>query len=312
MTPISNRMGRCSLRRAAMLVLVMTGMAGALPAIADTPAPINPDIMTVSGRFGLPKGDHLIIHRRLRVGAITVDPAALTGLAYDAGGFKFALEQALIKSLVNHDLMARPDDTDVISLQVTLPALTYTEVADTPGQTGSTAAEARLHVTTTSTDPAMIACVTYEGHGEFTALHRQKSGGGKRAAGIIAAVVIGAINPYAINTFTPQSFSNANLENQNLNARRSVSANQGISPGFDARSNATYAATNAAQLAIYNYLYHQLNDNPACQASIPEPQAAGPPPLEVTADPANPPPAIIATEPPVEAPPVSPAATPAT
>ncbi|WP_349322906.1 hypothetical protein [Asticcacaulis sp. MM231] len=253
-----------------MLASALVSMAGMSVSAAPAPPLINPDALTISGRFGLPEGQGLITYQRLRVGQITLAPEAMAGLADDTAAFRSALEQGLTKSLHNHGLHAKPDDTDPVVLTIDIPALTYKDVADTATGPGSTLAEATLIVTTTSVDAQLVACVTYSAHGAYKALHRQKSGGGKRAVGIMAAVVIGALNPYAINTFTPQSFSNADLENKNLNAGRSVSSNEGVSPGFNAQSNTLFAATNALQLAIYNYLFHQLTEEAACLGITPQ------------------------------------------
>jgi hypothetical protein len=247
-----------------MLASLLASMVVTSASAAPARPPINPDALTISGRFGLPDGEGLITYQRLRVGQITLTPEATAGLKDDASDLRFAVEQGLTKSLHNHGLLARPDDTDPVVLSIDIPALTYTEVADTPSGPGSTLAEATLIFTTTSADAPLMACVTYTAQGAYKAMHRQKSGDGKRAVGIMAAVVIGALNPYAINTFTPQSFSNADLENKNLNAGRSVSSNEGVSPGFDAHSNTLFAATNALQLGIYNYLFHHLKENIAC------------------------------------------------
>ncbi|HVZ28958.1 MAG TPA: hypothetical protein VG839_01100 [Asticcacaulis sp.] len=257
-----------SLLVAAALTASAAGLlAGGAPARADTPPAINPDLLTISGRYGLPKATAVVTQNRLRVGEIKIDANLTTGLNFDGPAFQFALQQGLSKSLVNHGLQAGADAKDPVILQVEVLPFAFTEVVDADGKPGSTTAHAIIRVIGSSTDPALAACVNYEAQGEFKALHRQHSGNGKRTAGVIAGLVVAVINPYAINTFTPESFSNADLENRNLNAQRTVSSNEGISPGFDTKADQSYAALNATQLAVYNYLHHELQDNPACLAA---------------------------------------------
>ena len=273
--------------------LILSGVvmaALATPAMAETP-PLNADLITVSGRHGLPRADGSPLAARLSVKAVTVGPSAATILTTDLGTVRWTLRQGVEKTLRNHGYLAPAEpaagaepplailvemsDLDVQADAEGATAIDLDVQADAEGAT----AIARLSVGAPADGPA-IACLPYAATGKFRALTPLKSGGGQRATGIIFGVLAGP----AGGVFMANQLQNATANNVALNSRRTVAAGEGVSPQFGAPAVARHASINAIQMALVDLVKH-LGETEGCKAPAKPPAPAPPAGLEVQTPP---------------------------
>lgn len=260
--------------------LMLAGVVmAALPmtALADAP-PINADLITVSGRHGLPRADGSPLAARLSVKEVTVGPSAATILTTDIGTVRWTLRQGVEKTLRNHGYLAatEPAAGAEPSLAILVEMLDLDVQADAEGAT----AIVRLSVGAPADGPA-IACLPYAATGKFRALAPLKSGGGQRATGIIFGVLAGP----AGGVFMANQLQNATANNVALNSRRTVAAGEGVSPQFGAAAVARHASINAIQMALVDLVKH-LGETEGCKAPAKPSVTAPPPGLEVQTPPA--------------------------
>lgn len=259
-------------RSLTMVGVVMAALA--MTAMAEAP-PINVDLITVSGRHGLPRGEGSPIAARLRVEAVTVDPSAATLFKTDLVTVSSSLRQGVEKSLRNHGYLAsaEPAAGGEPSLTIVVAMSELDIQADPQGAT----AVARVSVDARAGSPT-IACLPYTATGKFRALTPQKSGGGQRATGIIFGALAGPVG----GVFMANQLQNASANNVALNSRRTVAAGEGVSPQFGAPAVARHASINAVQMALVDLVKH-LGETEGCKAPA-KPLATAPPAgLEVQA-----------------------------
>jgi hypothetical protein len=75
-------------------------------------------------------------------------------------------------------------------------------------------------------------------------------------AGVTLAALSGPAGAGTIGQWMAQNDQDAALKNAALNSRRQTAYGEGVSPSFDKTAQARFAATNATQLAIADYLAH--------------------------------------------------------
>jgi hypothetical protein len=260
-------------------VLTMVGVVmAALATTAMTgPPPINVDLITVSGRHGLPRGEGSPIAGRLLVRDVTVDPSAATLFKTDVATVGSSLRQGVEKTLRNHGYLAAAEPAVggppplAIVVEMSGPDIQ----ADAEGAT----AIARLSVGPPADSPA-IACLPYIATGKFRALTPLKSGGGQRATGIIFGALAGPVG----GVFMANQLQNATANNVALNSRRTVAAGEGVSPQHGAPAVARHASINAVQMALVDLVKH-LGETEGCKAPAPPPVIAPPAGLQVQAAP---------------------------
>jgi len=233
--------------------VVMAALA--LMALAQ-PSPMNADLITVNGRHGLPRADGSPIAARLLIKDVIVAPTAGPVLKADPVVVQAALRQALEKSLRNHGYLAEPaaePGAPTVALVVELAE--FDVQADPEGTT----AVARISVVPQAGGPA-AACLTYAATGKFRALTPLKSGGGQRATGIIFGALAGPVG----GMFMASQMQNATANNVALNSRRTVAADEGVSPQHGAPAVARHAAINALQMAMVDLVKH-LGETEGCK-----------------------------------------------
>ena len=259
------------------LILAGVVMAAlATPAMAETP-PLNADLITVSGRHGLPRADGSPLAARLSVKAVTVGPSAATILTTDLGTVRWTLRQGVEKTLRNHGYLAPAEPT--AGAEPPLAILVEMSDLDVQADAEGATAIARLSVGAPADGPA-IACLPYAATGKFRALTPLKSGGGQRATGIIFGVLAGP----AGGVFMANQLQNATANNVALNSRRTVAAGEGVSPQFGAPAVARHASINAIQMALVDLVKH-LGETEGCKAPAKPPAPAPPAGLEVQTPP---------------------------
>ncbi len=259
------------------LILAGVVMAAlATPAMAETP-PLNADLITVSGRHGLPRADGSPLAARLSVKAVTVGPSAATILTTDLGTVRWTLRQGVEKTLRNHGYLAPAEP----AAGAEPPLAILVEMSDLDVQADAEGATAivRLSVGAPADEPA-IACLPYAATGKFRALTPLKSGGGQRATGIIFGVLAGP----AGGVFMANQLQNATANNVALNSRRTVAAGEGVSPQFGAPAVARHASINAIQMALVDLVKH-LGETEGCKAPAKPLVTAPPTGLEVQTPP---------------------------
>ena len=279
---------------ALITALVLTG-AAATSAWAEETTTLNPDLMTVSGRFGFPKGTGRLTDTRLKLGELTIDPAVAAALGVDAVSFKAIYAHALAKSLTNYGHMAPADATTPVIIDVTLKSESY-EIKD-----GNSIARisVTLHATgaDAAADAALAGCVNTTATGEFKALRRERQADGRRALGIFMMV----IDPLYAGGFLVSEMHDANNIDMAYNANRTLSQGEGITPDNDVETTQRFAYLNAVQLADINLLNY-LGSSAACAATPSVAAAPVPAPAVAGSTPDTPPPAAPAPTPPPASP----------
>ena len=221
----------------------------AAPALARPPAPPDADLMTVSGRQGLPPASAGA--PRFQLGAVTVAPSVAARTGYDGSVVAPPLRTAVHRSLSNHGF-ATPDPRPAPTLNAEWTAV---EVAE---DEAGALVTARLRVVASDV-PA--ACLPYEASGQFRSLARQKSGAGRRIAGVLGTVATLGTDG---GTIMARQMEWASEENKAKNRFRAVGENEGVATGFGPAAVVQYGAANAMRLALVDLLT-KLN-GPECTA----------------------------------------------
>jgi hypothetical protein len=230
------------------LFLAAALAVAATPALAKAPV-VDPDPMTVSGRFELPHATRYA--GRVRLGEVTVHPGFVNPTALDAVALKAAATEAAKRSLKNFGYLAETDPADAVTLDIEVLPL---EIAPADG-----ASQVTARIEARSSD----ACLAHAAEGRFTVLDRQRSGGGRRAFALGAAVALAFVGVNA-GGLVGTELEQASAENHTRNAGRLVATGQGVAPGFTPAAVASYGGQSALRLALADYL-RQLGDTPACR-----------------------------------------------
>lgn len=235
------------------LLLAAVLCAAAAPAwAAKAPPTIDPDPMTVSGRFELPKA--AAGAPQLKLGAVSVDEAVAARAKLDPAALRTALTQAAERSLRNFGYAA-PGSAGGAPVDLAFSAETQ------PVDGGL---RATVHLTASAADP----CFGRIAIGVFKVLPRVRSGSGKRIFAVAASVALAlATGPSgAGNDFLPAEFETASAENRARNAGRALGPGEGVAPSFDEADALGFAEMSAVRLALADYI-RQLGQAPACQAA---------------------------------------------
>jgi hypothetical protein len=254
------------------LAVVIAAMASACAAPAWAKPQVDPDPMTVSGRFALTPADASLERGRLRTKAV-ISAILPAELGWDPEAFRAALGQAVAKSLGNFGYGAGPDAAVATPATVELAALQI----ETQDRAAVVRVRLRLHG-----DAGPDACLDREASGEFKALSPVRAGDGRRAFGVIAtiglaAAVAGAGGVPTANTFLPDQFVTADAQGRAVNGARTTAKDEGVAPERGDQAVARYAAVNAMQLAEAS-LIEALGQADACRLApgAPEKQEGGP------------------------------------
>lgn len=234
------------------LVLAAALWAAAGPACAGkAPARLDPDPLTVSGRFELPKAAAPYAGR-VAIGRIEVNPALARQARLDEAALAAALGEAATRSLRNFGYLAEPAGADSLEVDLELLGLEL--------QTGDEGAQALARLRIAAAD----ACLARTGEGRFQALARERSGAGRRVFAFGTSLALGlAAGPGGPHTFMTDQFALASAENQLRNAGKPA-AGQGVAPRFGEAQALRFAATGAIQLALADYI-RQLGAAPECR-----------------------------------------------
>jgi hypothetical protein len=235
------------------LVLAAVLCAAAAPAWAAKPPPvIDPDPMTVSGRFELPKAAPAEAGR-VKLGVVTLDEAFAANAKLDPAALRTALAAAAERSLRNFGYAGSESDGG-ISLDLTLAA----ETQPVDGGLRATA-----HLKASASDP----CFARTAEGVFKVLPRERSGAGKRVFAVAASVAVGlATGAGGVNSFLPAELESASAENKARNAARAVGPAEGVAPAFGEASAVRFGEMSAIRLALADYI-RQLGETAACKAA---------------------------------------------
>ncbi|KRA66086.1 hypothetical protein ASD79_02035 [Caulobacter sp. Root655] len=259
-----------------MVGVVMAALAAT--AMAEPP-PINVDLITVSGRHGLPRGEGSPIAGRLLVKDVTVDPSAATLFKTDVATVGSSLRQGVEKTLRNHGYLAAAAAEPAAGGAPPLAIVVEMSGPDIQADAEGATAIARLSVGPPADSPA-IACLPYTATGKFRALTPLKSGGGQRATGIIFGALAGPVG----GVFMANQLQNATANNVALNSRRTVAAGEGVSPQHGAPAVARHASINAVQMALIDLVKH-LGETEGCKAPAKPPVIVPPVGVQVQAAP---------------------------
>jgi hypothetical protein len=235
----------------------------AAPALAFADPPVDPDLMTVSGRAALPMADGTPLAARLELGALAVDPAVPKLMHVDGVSLPHALTQALDKSLKNYDYRWSDAPTPgpaVDPAQAAAPALPQpapatVNVAVLPLEVTPDAAGERVVARLSATSADAGACFPYEAKGEFRALTPLHSGGGQKALAILVVVASAAAGVNA-SALAVDQFNSADAQQAALNSRRVVGADEGVAPQGGDEAVVRYGGVNALHLAVTDLIAH--------------------------------------------------------
>jgi hypothetical protein len=180
--------------------------------------------------------------------------AARTG--YDGSILAPPLRTAFHRSLSNHGFAA----TDAPSAPTLHAEWAAVEVAE---DEAGALVTARLRVVA---EGVPSACLPYEASGQFRSLARQKSGAGRRIAGVLGTVATLGTDG---GTILARQMEWASQENSAKNAFRPVGVNEGVALGFGPTAVVQHGAINAVRVALIDLLT-RLN-RPECAA---QPSAA--------------------------------------
>jgi hypothetical protein len=238
------------------LALAAALAGAAAPAwAARPPAPINPDPMTVSGRFDLPKAGGSPYAGRVKMGQVSLDGAFAQDAKLDPEALKTAVQAAAARSLQNFGYLAPDGAADALTVDLDVLPISVERTDDGARVT----AQLRFKA-------AADACLAQVGEGRFKALERERSGGGRRAFALGASLAMGLALGPGVNTFMPAEFETASAENRRRNAARLVAVGEGVAPAFGEAGLIGFGAMSATQLALADYL-RRLGETPACKAA---------------------------------------------
>ena len=242
------------MRRVALALTALVLSAGA--ALAD-PAPqtLHPDLMTVSGRQGLPQAGAQA--PRVSLGEVSAASAVTERTHFDPLALDIALTAALERSLRNHAFLSSAGEATPL-------------VAEWSGldvEQDETGATVTVHLRASGP-----ACLPYEATGRFRSLARTKSGGGRRLVGVLGTVATLGMDGGAsmVNQMTL-----ASQENRALNVGRKVGEAEGVAPSFGDTALIQFGASNAVRLALADLLT-KLNSS-ACAVQPSAPSSTGTP-----------------------------------
>lgn len=237
---------------------------------------LNPDLLTVSGRFEFTKAKGRLTETRLKLNDLVIDPEI--SLIFDTKTtlLKSIYETAISKSLKNYGHLSIDSNKEPVLINISLKSISYRV------EEKYSIVDLDLIVTSSSNDPAFVSCLTYISHNQFKALRRESRANGHRGMGIF----IMAISPLYAAGFLFGEFHEANQIDNAYNASRGVNSFEGVTPDNDASITKKYAYYNAMQLANIDLL-HYLGNAKACETlpvqpttnSIPPELITSPPPL---------------------------------
>lgn len=239
--------------------LVIGGLLAAAvvqPAFAQS----RVDMFTVSGRFELPKAAPPLAGT-LRVGTVTQAKDADLQFGIGPNALKTTLSQSLQASLRNFGYLQADAASGVaINVELASPKLTSDKESVT--------ATSRLSFTVK--DGAVPACMPASAEGTFQALKPKKAdtGGSWLATLAFSAVAVSA--GYIPTGLVQSQVDNSASQNAALNARRVGGKAEGVAPSGSSTEMQTYAAINATQVAIADF----INAMGVCQAAAAQQTAA--------------------------------------
>lgn len=242
------------------LVLTAAVCVAASPALAKAPSVIDPDPMTVSGRFELPRAAEPVAGQ-FRLGAVMLDPELAAKTKQDAVALQAAVQGAVSRSLQNFGYLAPAVLTEATAVDVELLPVAVERTED------GAAVTARLKFTAQGVAAGCFARVS---EGRFTVLERERSEGGRRAFAIGAVVALAFVGVNG-GTLLASEFDGAADDNRARNTLRKVAAGEGVAPGFGEARLLAYGASSATRLALADYI-RQLGEAPACGAGGESPE----------------------------------------
>jgi hypothetical protein len=242
------------MRRGLALILCL-----ALAAPAWSAPFVSPDPFTVSGRFELAKAAEGPLKSHLRIAQAAASPEDAKIFMVNPAAFDTALAAATTASLRNFGYLAGPEASEPLSLQVRLDPLEVT-----PDKDGVTVV-ARFRIETP--DGALNACVPKAAEAKYRALAPVHGGDRQRALGIVALVAFAAIG-YNASQLVTEQFQIAKADQAAANARRERIEGESVSPEAGDRQMAHFAAVNATQLALADFV-RQLGRSSCATAASP-------------------------------------------
>jgi hypothetical protein len=233
------------------------------PAAAFAATPIDPDLMTVSGRAALPSGDGTSLSARLEIGAVTLDPGVAAAVDVKPEALQTALTLAAAKTLKNYGYRWAGPVSGPAGAAATMDI--EVEPFDvTPDPTGEKVT-AHLKLAT----GGATACFPYEATGEFHALTALRSGGNQKALAIFIVIASAAAGVNAAPLMVDQ-FRSADEQQAALNSKRVVGKAEGVAPQGGPQVVVRYGAINALQLALASLIAH-LGEPGGCNAAVATP-----------------------------------------
>lgn len=239
--------------------LVIAGLA-ALAAVQPVWAQSRVDMFTVSGRFELPKAAAPLAGN-LRVGTVTQAKDADLHFGITPKALNTTLNQSFQASLRNFGYL-QADAKSGVPINVELASPKF--AADKEGVT----AVSSLRFTVK--DGVAPACMPATSEGTFRALKPKKAdtGGSWLVTLAFSAAIVGA--GYIPTGLVQSQVDNSMGQNAALNARRVGGKAEGVAPSDMADQMRTYAAINATQIAIADF----INAMGVCQAAATQQTAA--------------------------------------
>ncbi len=228
---------------------------------------VSPDPFTVSGRFELAKAADGPLKGHLRIALAVASPEDAKILMANPAAFDTALTAATTASLRNFGYLAGPETADALSLQVRLDTLEVT-----PDKEGVTVV-ARFRVE--APDGTLGGCVPKTAEAKYRALAPVHGGDRQRALGIVALVAFAAIG-YNASQLVTEQFQIAKADQAAANARRERIEGESVSPESGDKQMAHFAAVNATQLALADFVRQLGRSSCATAASSPEAPAVSP------------------------------------
>ncbi|HEY1752195.1 MAG TPA: hypothetical protein VGG29_13115 [Caulobacteraceae bacterium] len=244
------------------------------PAGAGAATPVDPDLLTVSGRAALPSGEGTPLAASLQVGAVTLDPGVAAAAHEPADALQAAFAAAAAKSLKNYGYRWIEGGAPAGAGPSTL-AIEIEPFDITPDDKGDRVV-ARLKVAAS----AASGCFPYEATGDFHALTPLHSGGNQKALAIML-VIASAAAGYAAPGLLADQFNNADQQQAAMNAKRIVGKAEGVAPQGGPDVVVRYGAINALQLALASLVGH-LGEPGGCNAPAATLSAAATPAAATT------------------------------
>ncbi len=239
-----------------LFLFVFLGACSTIP-----PEPLTADLMTVSGRHGLPTASGTGLSEALWIQDAELQVGVAEQMGTDGILAQESFSEGVSKSLRNHGYLAA--DASAARYGLTANAMGF-QISPTDGGRRVLAEVQFETLNELSETDEFSACLTSSGVAEFEALSPHRTGDGRRAYAIVAGVAFAFVGVDASNLITAE-LTTAARNNVAINAGRVTAYGQGVAPAGTSEAMTRYAGQRALQLAIADYVA-KLHDCGASQA----------------------------------------------